>query len=67
MIVWFNNDPLAFKIVTSALLLTVPASHEQEIMMEIRKHGSPVKVLKPAWLREKVVQEIKEAVLKSEE
>jgi predicted DNA-binding transcriptional regulator YafY len=44
-----------------ALVLTVPASHEQEIMMEILKHGSQVEVLEPGWLREKVVQELKGA------
>jgi predicted DNA-binding transcriptional regulator YafY len=45
-----------------SLILTVPASHEQEIMMEILKHGSHVEVLEPMWLREKVVNEVKDAV-----
>jgi proteasome accessory factor C len=49
-----------------ALVLTVPASHEQEIMMESLKHGPHVEVLEPGWLREKVVQEMKDAILKSE-
>jgi predicted DNA-binding transcriptional regulator YafY len=47
-----------------SLILTVPASHEQEIMMEILKHGSHVEVLEPVWLREKVVKEMKDAVNK---
>lgn len=41
-----------------SLVLTIPASHEVEIMMEILKHGSHVEVLEPGWLREKVVREI---------
>lgn len=32
--------------------------------MEILKHGSHVEVLEPEWLREKVVMEMKAAVLK---
>ena len=44
-----------------SLLLTIPASHEAEITMEILKHGSHVEVLEPAWLRKKVVKEIREA------
>ena len=45
----------------SSLVLTIPASHEQEIMMEILKHGSHVEVLEPEWLREKVLKELKGA------
>ena len=41
-----------------SLILTIPASHEAEIMMEILKHGSHVVVLEPEWLRTKVVEEI---------
>jgi predicted DNA-binding transcriptional regulator YafY len=44
-----------------SLLLTIPASHEAEITMEILKHGSHVEVLEPVWLRKKVVKEIREA------
>ena len=44
-----------------SLLLTIPASHEAEILMEILKHGSHVEVLEPEWLRKKVAQEIKAA------
>ena len=47
-----------------SLVRTVPVSHEAEIMMEILKHGSHVEVLAPAWLREKVVKEMKAAVKK---
>lgn len=45
-----------------SLLRTLPVSHEAEIMMEILKHGSHVKVLEPEWLREKVVQEMRDAL-----
>ena len=45
-----------------SLEITVPASHKQEIMMEILKHGSHVEVLEPEWLREKVVKEMRDAV-----
>lgn len=41
-----------------SLVLTIPASHEVEIMMEVLKHGSHVEVLEPEWLREKIVKEI---------
>ncbi len=41
-----------------SLVLTVPAFHEAEIMMEILKHGSHVDVLEPEWLRGKVAEEI---------
>ncbi len=41
--------------------LTIPASHEAEIMMEILKHGSHVEVLEPEWLREKIAREIRDA------
>lgn len=42
-----------------ALIRTLPASHEAEIMMEILKHGSQVEVLEPDWLREMVREEIR--------
>ena len=45
-----------------SLVRTIPASHEAEIMMEILKHGSHVEVLEPEWLREKVINEMKETV-----
>ena len=45
-----------------SLLLTIPVSHETEIMMEILKHGSHVEVLEPEWLREKVAEELSAAV-----
>lgn len=40
-----------------SLVRTIPASHEQEIMMEILKHGSNVEVLEPEWMREKIILE----------
>lgn len=42
-----------------SLLLTIPVSHGQEIMMEILKHGSHVEVLEPEWLKAKVMEEVK--------
>jgi len=47
-----------------SLVRTIPASHEGEIMMEILKHGSQVEVLEPEWLKEKVFNEINDAVKK---
>jgi len=47
-----------------SLIRTIPASHEAEIMMEIFKHGSQVEVLEPEWLKNRVVQEMKNAVNK---
>jgi predicted DNA-binding transcriptional regulator YafY len=44
-----------------SLVRTIPVSHEQEIMMEILKHGSHVEVLEPGWLREKIINEMYDA------
>jgi len=41
-----------------SLVLTIPASHEVEIMMEILKHGSHVDVVEPEWLRNKHRDEV---------
>lgn len=46
-----------------SLLLTVPASHDQEIMMEILKHGAHVEILEPKWLRDKIIEEISSTTL----
>jgi predicted DNA-binding transcriptional regulator YafY len=46
-----------------SLVLTIPVSHEAEIMMEILKHGSQVEVVEPQWLREKVIEEMERAVV----
>jgi predicted DNA-binding transcriptional regulator YafY len=46
-----------------SLVLTVPVSHEAEILMEILKHGSQVEVCEPGWLRENVVSEMERAVV----
>ncbi|BCG47921.1 Transcriptional regulator, YafY family [Citrifermentans bremense] len=43
-----------------SLLLTISASHEAEIVMEILKHGSQVVVVEPEWLRQKVALEIEQ-------
>lgn len=45
-----------------SLVLTIPVSHEAEIIMEILKHGSQVEVLEPEWLREKITNEMMCAV-----
>jgi len=45
-----------------SLVLTIPVSHEAEMLMEILKHGSQVEVLEPQWLREKVEKELINAV-----
>lgn len=47
-----------------SLVRTIPVSHEGEIMMEILKHGSHVEVLKPEWLRVRVIEEINDAIKK---
>jgi predicted DNA-binding transcriptional regulator YafY len=44
-----------------SLLLSIPASHEVEIMMEIMKHGSHVEVLEPEWLRDIIASEFQNA------
>jgi len=44
-----------------SLVLTVPVSHDTEIMMEILKHGSHVKVLEPDWLRRNIAEELRRA------
>jgi len=45
-----------------SLILTIPASHEVEIMMEILKHGSHVEVLEPEWLRITIKNELLRSV-----
>ena len=47
-----------------SLTRTISVSHEAEILMEILKHGAHVEVLKPEWLKEKVVMELQDAVRK---
>ena len=47
-----------------SLILSIPVSHEAEIIMEILKHGSQVEVLEPKWLRERVIEEMERAVKK---
>ena len=41
-----------------SLVLTIPASHEAEITMEILKHGAHVVILEPDWLRKIIASEI---------
>ena len=55
--VWHEAQQMAVQD-DGSLLLTIPASHEAEITMEILKHGSHVEVLEPVWLRQKVITEI---------
>ena len=40
------------------LLLTLPVSHEVEIIREVLKHGAHAEITEPGWLREKVREEI---------
>lgn len=42
-----------------SLLLTLPASHPAEILMNILGHGAEVEVLAPSWLRTQVDEEVK--------
>ncbi len=44
-----------------SLVLEVPYTHEQEIMMEILRHGADVEVLGPAALRRRVQRELERA------
>lgn len=55
--IW-HGDQEAEELQDGSLQLTIPVSHEAEIIMEILKHGSQVEVLAPAWLRKKVGEEI---------
>lgn len=43
---------------TGDLDLTLPVSHETEILMEVLKYGSSVEVLQPRWFRKRVRKEI---------
>ncbi|MBI4632539.1 MAG: WYL domain-containing protein [Deltaproteobacteria bacterium] len=54
--VW-HPDQIAEELPDGSLQLTLPVSHDAEIMMEILKHGSHVQVLEPQRLREKVRDE----------
>ncbi|MHB8091227.1 MAG: helix-turn-helix transcriptional regulator [Syntrophales bacterium] len=56
--IW-HRDQKAEEFPDGSLQLTIPVSHEAEIIMEILKHGSHVEVLAPGWLRKKVGREIK--------
>ncbi len=55
--IW-HRDQKAEEMPDGSLQLTIPVSHEAEIIMEILKHGSQVEVLAPKWLRKKVGAEI---------
>ncbi len=61
--IWHEGQTEEFQD-DGSLVRSIPASHEQEIMMEILKHGSHVEVLEPDWLREKVILEITDAMKK---
>lgn len=56
--VWHPNQKTE-ELPHGAFKLTIPVSHEAEIMMEVLKHGSHVEVLKPKRLRDKVRKEIR--------
>lgn len=55
--IW-HPDQTTEELPGGALNLTIPVSHEAEIMMEILKHGAHVEVLEPKWLRHRVKKEI---------
>ncbi len=55
--IW-HPDQTAEELPGGSVKLTVPVSHEAEIIMEILKHGSHVRVLRPKWLCNKVKKEI---------
>lgn len=55
--IW-HPDQTMEELRRGALKLTLPVSHEAEIMMEILKHGAQVEVLEPKWLRDKIKKEI---------
>jgi predicted DNA-binding transcriptional regulator YafY len=55
--VWHPEQRME-ELETGGLRLTVPVSHEAEIMMEVLKHGAHVEVIERVWLREKVKEEI---------
>lgn len=55
--VWHKDQKME-ELPDGALQLTIPVSHEAEIMMEILRHGAHAEVLEPDWLREKVKEEI---------
>jgi predicted DNA-binding transcriptional regulator YafY len=55
--VW-HPDQIAAELPDGSLQLTIPVSHNAEIMMEILKHGAHVQVLTPKRLRDKVRAEV---------
>ncbi|HKZ16753.1 MAG TPA: WYL domain-containing protein, partial [Geobacteraceae bacterium] len=61
--VWHPNQKTE-ELSDGALKLTIPVSHEAEILMEILRHGSQVEVLAPKWLRDRVKKEIKKMTKK---
>jgi predicted DNA-binding transcriptional regulator YafY len=61
--VW-HPDQKTEELSDGALKLTIPVSHEAEILMEILRHGSQVEVLEPKWLRGRVKKEIKKMTKK---
>ena len=63
----WHEDQRAVIETDGSLILTIPVSHEAEIMMEILKHGSQVEVVEPKWLRGKVIDELEVAVNKYHE
>lgn len=61
--IWHEDQQMEIQK-NGSLLLTIPASHEAEIMMEILKHGAHVEVKEPEWLRLKIISELKASVKK---
>ncbi len=56
--IW-HKDQTMEELDDGGLRLTIPVSHEAEILMEILKHGAQVEVEEPGWLRKKVMEEIR--------
>lgn len=54
---WHHGQSV-MELETGELELTVPVSHEAEILMEVLKHGSHAEVIEPQWLRDRVKEEI---------
>jgi len=55
--IWHHNQRVTI-LPSGGLEMTIPVSHEAEILMQILRHGSHVEVVSPDWLRRRVRDEI---------
>lgn len=55
--IW-HPDQRMEELESGELILTLPVSHEVEILMETLKHGTHVEALQSAWLRQRIRDEI---------